>query len=131
MEPKYIVDTNVILRFLLADNKELYQRALAYFKKAETGKIKLIIPLIVLVQVIWVLYRSYSYDKSEIAKALIQLQNLKGVHILNREKFYQVLSIWLKIPGIDFIDAYILYMSRKNNTPLLTFDKKLNKHQQI
>ena len=34
-----ILDTNIILRYLVGDSRELYEKAIGIFKKAETGEL--------------------------------------------------------------------------------------------
>ena len=46
---KYIVDTNVFLRFLLKDNEEYFKKARRYFLQAKKHQITLILlPVVVL-----------------------------------------------------------------------------------
>lgn len=47
-KPQFVVDTNVFLRFLLKDVKSQYQQAERFFRQAKSGKIKLIVPQIVI-----------------------------------------------------------------------------------
>jgi len=50
-----ILDANVILRYLLTNNEELYRKAEEIFNKALLGEFRLFIPTFVFAEVVYVL----------------------------------------------------------------------------
>ena len=63
---EYIVDTNFILRYLLADNKEQFKKAKIIFDKAKEGNTRIILEQAVFVEVIFVLFSFYKVPKDKI-----------------------------------------------------------------
>lgn len=53
--PKKIIDTNIILRFLLADDEKQFLKAKAFIQKLEYGEDEALLPEIVFAEVVWVL----------------------------------------------------------------------------
>ena len=63
--PINFLDTNVILRLLLKDVPEQYQKAFDIFNQAIDRELKIIANDLVFFEVYWVLKsKTYSYDKS-------------------------------------------------------------------
>ena len=52
---KYICDTNFIIRYLLADNQEMFTKTKEIFDKAKIGQVTLIIEQTVFTEVVFVL----------------------------------------------------------------------------
>ena len=76
---KYIADTNFILRYLLADNKEDYKKTKIIFEQARIGKCQIEIIQSVFAEVIFVLSSFYEVPKIEIVRILKSLLSYKGV----------------------------------------------------
>lgn len=76
---KYIADTNFILRYLLADNEEQYNKAKMLFEEARVGKNQIEIEQSVFVEVIFVLSSFYKVPKLEIVNLLKSLFTYKGI----------------------------------------------------
>ena len=72
------VDTNVLIRILVTDDKQTEQVKLArqFAKKAKI----LFIPQIVQVELVWVLEAAYKLEKSEILRTLQHLQSNEAFH---------------------------------------------------
>ena len=51
----YLLDTNVVLRFLLRDEPRMATAAEALFARAERGEVKLLIDSVILAEVLFVL----------------------------------------------------------------------------
>ena len=78
---KYIADTNFILRYLLADNKEYYKKTKIIFEQARIGKCQIEIIQSVFAEVIFVLSSFYEVSKIEIVRILKSLLSYKGVKV--------------------------------------------------
>ncbi len=84
------LDTNVIVRFLVRDDEQQAQAVYARFKQAEVARETLFVPLLVVLETIWVL--ESVYDKSRQA-ILDSLEDLKGMPILKFEKEHVLQSL--------------------------------------
>ena len=76
-----IIDANVILRYLLKDNKKFYKEAEALFDDVFSGKKKIWIMHSVIAEVVYVLLKLYSVPRKEIAEVLTELVKIKGVNV--------------------------------------------------
>ena len=122
----YLLDTNVILRFLLADHPQLSQEAKAIFEKAEAGKVKLFLNHTTIAEVFWVLESFYKLTKEEIIEIITGLLRFPNMKVPEKRMMLGVLSL-LNRRNISYIDAYNLIFARKNGLELKTFDKKLER----
>lgn len=76
------LDTNILVRFLVEDDEKQAQAVRARFKQAEAARERLFVPLLVVLETIWVLESAYEVPRAEILKAL---EELKAMAILEFE----------------------------------------------
>lgn len=119
---KYIVDTNVFLRFLLKDHKKHYQTAKKYFTQAKKGKINLIlIPQIVL-EINYVLKKVYSLPRNRITNILAKLIKSPDLEVQKRELLLKAVEKYKKT-NVDLMDLYLYETAQEQNAQILSFDK--------
>ena len=68
------VDTNIIVRFLVRDDEKQAELARRRLKQAEAGRERLLIPLLVVLETIWVLESAYDKTRAEILDAIRALR---------------------------------------------------------
>lgn len=113
------IDTNVVVRFLTADDK---RQAKAARTAIEAGEI--FVATTVLLESEWVLRSAYDFDRDRIAQGLRGLAGLPGVSVEEPILLAQALD-WMG-DGMDFADA--LHLAKAGNCDLfLSFDRKLAK----
>lgn len=113
------VDTNILVRFLVADDP---RQAGAARKLIADGDV--FIPTTVVLQTEWVLRAGYEFSPTEIGTGLRSLGGLPGVTFEDPVEVSQALD-WLGA-GLDFADALHLTKS-VGCTAFVTFDRKLAK----
>lgn len=121
---KYYCDTNYIIRYLLADNEEHFQKASQIFQQAQTGKVMLIIEQTVFTEVIFVLSSFYKVPKGKIVQALSELIVYKGVICEDKDSLLLALTIYNK-HNLHIVDSILAAKAQRYGLPLLTFDLKL------
>lgn len=126
MKKRILVDTNVILRFILFDNKQQGEAASELFEKAKQGKIELKVISLVVIEVIYVLTKMYKVPKSTIVQTLTNLCSLEGVSVKDRQVLEKALIYWEKT-SISFVDSWIICLAETENIEFVTFDKKMKK----
>lgn len=114
------IDTNVIVRFLTADDAV---QAKAARKVIEDGDI--FVSLTVLLETEWVLRAGYGLSVTEIVDALRALAGLPGVTI--EEPAQLALALDWTGKGMDFADALHL-TGASHCAAFVSFDRKLAKH---
>ncbi|MCA9445400.1 MAG: PIN domain-containing protein [Candidatus Omnitrophica bacterium] len=118
----FVVDANVILRYLLADHQEHFHVAKEFMERVQSGDIATHISDGVLAETVYVLTKFYKAPRGEVVEKLSAILSFKGVLSDNRN----ILRLALKIFGesrIDFMDAIILATARERNWKVMSFDK--------
>ena len=110
-----VLDTNLLLRYLLNDDVAQARRAA---RLLETSAQISVTPTIVL-ELVWVLECS-DCSRAEIAAALRQVLGLPNMRLSNEAALYRAVQ-WFE-QGLDFADALHLGLSPATAT-LMTFDK--------
>jgi predicted nucleic-acid-binding protein len=113
------VDTNVVVRLIVADDKQQAKKAQAAF---DGGNV--FIPATVLLETEWVLRSGYGFAPGSICVALRALAGLPGVSVENPALFALALE-WMD-QGMDLADAMHLAKAA-GCTAFLSFDRKLAK----
>ena len=80
-----LLDTNVIIRFLLSDKTPKYKFLFGFFKSLEQGELQVELKLIVLFQVVFVLKSYYKIPKLDIADKMLDLLRLKGLVVKEKK----------------------------------------------
>ena len=111
------VDTNVVVRFLIGDDADQFERAKRVFASE-----RIFIPTSVLLESEWVLRAKYEVEKPTLLTALRRLVDLPNVTAENRPAAQSALA-WAEL-GMDFADALHLAASASFDG-ILSFDKKL------
>jgi len=70
------VDTNVIVRFLVRDDEKQAEAARRRLRRAEERRERLKIPLLVVLETIWVLESAYDKTRSEILDAIRDMRQM-------------------------------------------------------
>jgi predicted nucleic-acid-binding protein len=73
-------DTNVVVRLLVREDEEQYQRAERVLRRVTAGP-GAWLSSVVLAEVAWVLRGAYKFDRATIAAALHRLIAIDGVHV--------------------------------------------------
>uniref|UniRef100_A0A7C5V250 PIN domain-containing protein n=1 Tax=Caldicellulosiruptor owensensis TaxID=55205 RepID=A0A7C5V250_9FIRM len=118
------IDANVILRYLLQDHQEFFQKAQKIMLEAEQGKLKLLVAPITIAEVVWTLESFYKIPRKEIADILSAFICSDGIKAEEGDVVLFALKTY-KESNVDFIDAYLSHhITKSGNNKILTFDKK-------
>lgn len=117
-----LVDTNVVLRYLLEDDPRQSPLAAAFFKKVEEASVHIEIEDGVLAETIWVLERGFRTPRSQIAGLLIQLVLLDGVQAaMGKATLIEALTSY-SATRIDFVDCLLAARARAAGVKVFSFD---------
>jgi predicted nucleic acid-binding protein len=124
-----ILDTNVVVRFLIGDKNEKFEGVFDFFKSIEKGKIDVELKLIVLFQTIFVLKSYYKVPKDRIANAMIGLLKLNGLKIREKRIVERMLELWGS-NNIEIVDAYLIAILEKDSGNILySYDSDFDKFE--
>lgn len=123
-------DTNVVVRLLLRDDAAQAKKAEQAFLRHAKGD-GVFLPLVVLVETVWVLAYTYGLDRRSIHEHLRSLIRTRGVVIEEAELLQDALDAYEKGTA-DFADHVILAATRRAGCrALLTFDRRLGKERGV
>lgn len=113
------IDTNVLARFVLADDAGQHRRAVAVLEAGED----LFIPVTVLLELAWVL-GAREATRTEITSAVRKIVSLPRAHAQHPEAVLRALD-WMDA-GLDVADAFHLALSERSDK-FLSFDANLSR----
>lgn len=115
----HLIDTNVILRFILNDNNEMTERAAEIIASGAYTRPE------VIAEVVYVLKSVYSIPKDKIASIVCGLSNI--IQIENSDCVIYAINLFASV-SLDFVDCLLIAYHRINHENVFSFDQKLNKH---
>ncbi len=118
------LDTNVLIRFLVRDDEQQAKTIYRIFKQAESDKEVFFVPLLVVLETIWVLESVYKIPRQEI---LSSINELILMPILEFEAQSAILNFVSSAQEtkIDLSDLLIAHSSKFSSCEcVLTFDKR-------
>jgi len=117
------LDTNVLVRYLVADDKDMAARALQLLKNAHISGESYLVTTLVLLETLWVLRTRYGLERQDICKAVLNLENLSAVTFENPgliRKFLQHATDTI----LELADLLIaLHAKECGSETVLTFDR--------
>lgn len=117
-----VIDTNVLMRYLLKDDDEQFLIAKSYLTNPS---IQLYLPIQAICEMVWVMKKKLKFPNAYIVKVLKGI--LAQSHIDFDKEVVNFSMEFLENNG-DFADGVIAYSTTKfQHSHLLTFDKKLHK----
>jgi predicted nucleic acid-binding protein len=118
--PKNLIDTNLIIRFLINDDSKKVKKVEDLLKDPNNTNILLDT---IIAEIIWVLGSYYSLDKTETIekiRALIHVDTIDCNAIL----INKALSVW-EGNNISYIDSYLVAVATLGSLPLISYDEAL------
>lgn len=114
-----LIDTNVILRFILNDNTEMAKCAAEVIVSGAYTKPE------VIAEVVYVLKSVYSTPKDKIKAIIRGLSNI--IQIENMDCVVYAIDLFADT-SLDFVDCLLIAYHSLNGEIVFTFDKKLKQH---
>lgn len=121
----YLIDTNVVLRYLLGDHPEFSPKAEAFMTDVSTGTKKAEILDIVIVECVYVMENFYKIPKTEIVEKLSSLLNFTGIVNPDRSELLEAV-LKFKDSNVDIVDCILAACSSPEKV-VISFDKDMKK----
>ncbi len=121
------LDTNVVVRFLVRDDEMQAEQARRRLKQAEEKRERLLIPLLVVLETIWVLESAYDKTRAEILDAIRAMRQMSVLEFEASEVIERLLADESEY-GADLADILIAHSARAAGCENgITFDKRAAK----
>lgn len=118
----YILDTNVILRYLLSDDPDQSPRATALMERLESGQQRAELTTVVLTEAVWTLSKFYKVPRPEIADKLAQVLGFRGVRAPEKRALSEALALYSQSRA-DFVDCFLAAKARRRQYSVYSFDE--------
>jgi predicted nucleic-acid-binding protein len=118
----HLIDTNVILRFLIGDDPAKAARATALLERVEHGAESVVLPDEVLTETVWTLQSFYKVPRAETAQKLSALLNFAGVRTGDQDILLQALNLYAS-SNADIVDCLLAARSGESGILVYTFDE--------
>ncbi|MHB8765733.1 MAG: PIN domain-containing protein [Deferrisomatales bacterium] len=122
-EPR-VLDTNVILRYLLADQPEQFERAKAFLDRVKVGDEEAYVSEGVLVECVYVLLKVYGVPRGEVADSLSAVLGYRGIVNGDRTPQMEALRRFAEA-NVDIVDALVDATARARGWTVFSFDRDL------
>ncbi len=125
-----LLDTNIVVRFLLWDVPTHGAIAKSLFEACDRGELRLELLPVVLAEVVFVLESFYEIPRPQIAKQLMLLIQIPGLMIDNSPIHLEALARY-SLSGLHFVDCVLAATAVSRDVRLATFDKGLRKLKDV
>ena len=127
---RYLLDANLVLRFLLDDHPQLSDRAAGLFAQAAAGKCVLVLPSVVIAECVWVLRSFYETDHADVSRVLVSLVTRPGIASDEPATVVDALRR-LSRTKLDYVDCYLAARAADSDDTVATFDKGFGKFDDV
>ena len=118
------LDTNIILRYLTADDPAKAQACLSLVQRVQQGEEELATSETILAEVSYVLTSQYRLSHPEIAARLRPLIDLRGMRLPRKRVVLRGLELYVQHPRLDFEDALsVAQMEHLGIAEIVSYDR--------
>ena len=130
MSKRRLIDTNLIVRYLVQDHEKHARAAEKLFDACDRGQLTLVVLPVVLAECVFVLDSFYGRPRADISSALATLISSPGVEISDAAVHLDTLKRYRQTK-IHFVDCLIASTAAAQNTPVATFDHDFRKFPDV
>ena len=130
MSKRRLVDTNLIVRYLVQDHERHAKAAGKLFDACDRGDVVIVVLPAVLAESVFVLESFYEHPRGDIASALGRLISCPGVEISAAAIHVDALDRYRRTK-IHFVDCLIAATAAAQNTPAASFDQDFRKFSDV
>jgi len=125
-----LVDTNLIVRYLVQDHERHAKAAGKLFDACDRGDVVIVVLSVVLAESVFVLDSFYEHTRRDIASALGRLISSPGVEISGTAIHLDALDRYRRTK-MHFVDSLIAATAAAEDTPVASFDQDFRKFTDV
>jgi predicted nucleic acid-binding protein len=125
-----LVDTNLIVRYLVQDHEKHAKAAGKLFDSCDRGDVVIVVLPAVLAECVFVLESFYEHPRGDIASALGRLISSPGVELGGTTIHLDALERYRKTK-VHFVDCLLAATASAEDTPVATFDQDFRKFADV
>ena len=120
-----VIDTNVLVRYLVDDNVDLTPRALAFLESIERGERVAYVPESVFVEIVQVMMsNSYKADRETVRERLRPILAMPGIEMPSKRSYTVALDLFVDFPRLSIVDSICAALAQRHDDhTVITFDR--------
>lgn len=130
MSTRYLVDTNILLRFLSGEPVRQAAAAKRLFVDAAAGDVVLDISPVIVAETIYTLLSFYGVERKEAVEKLLMLLRQPGLKIRDGTQVFSALER-LRAANVGFADAFLAAAGAEEHVAIVSFDRDLDKFEDV
>ena len=130
MSKRRLVDTNLIVRYLVQDHEKHAKAAGRLFDACDRGDVVIVVLPAVLAECVFVLESFYEHPRGDISSVLGRLISSPGVEIGGAAIHLDALDRYRKTK-VHFVDCLIAATASTENMPVASFDQDFRKFSDV
>lgn len=130
MSKRRLIDTNLIVRYLVQDHEKHAKAAEKLLDACDRGELVIVVLPAVLAECVFVLDSFYGRPRADIASALGTLISSPGVEISDAAVHLDALQRYRQTK-LHFVDCLLAATAAAEKTPVATFDQDFRKFPDV
>jgi predicted nucleic acid-binding protein len=127
---QYLIDTNILLRFLSGEPAAQAAAARNLFAKAGAGAAVLDVSPVIVAETFYTLVSFYGIDRKTAAEKLSALLRQRGVKLRDANQVLSAL-VRLQTANIGFADAFLAAGAVEESVSVASFDRDFDKFKDV
>ena len=127
---RYILDTNLLIRFLRNDHPAMSSAAAELFLQSASGKVELHLDPTIIAETAFVLISFYKQSQPEVADAIRDLITGCRLKVPLEEISLDALERF-KAQPVDFPDALVAAIAAHQGVPVASFDRDFDRFKDV
>lgn len=123
---RYLVDTNVLLRFLSGQPPEQAAAARKLFEQAANGEVVLEVSPLIVAEAFYTLHSFYGVERKTAAEKLSLLLQQHGVKLRDADAVFSALEC-IQTANVGFADAFLASVASEEKLSVASFDRDFDK----
>lgn len=122
-----LIDTNIIIRFLVKEDSDLYRQSIEIIEQIDQGTLQVEILSEVVMEILFIMTKYYEASLKNVVEDIKVLLLMEGV--VNQDKYilFDALNMMVE-KKIDFVDALICTKTKLQGYDWISFDTDLVRH---
>jgi len=125
-----LVDTNLIVRYLVQDHEKHARAAGKLFDACDRGDVVIVVLSAILAECVFVLESFYEHPRGDISSALGKLISSPGVEVGEATIHLDALDRYRKTK-VHFVDCLLAATAAAEDTPVASFDQDFRKFADV
>jgi predicted nucleic acid-binding protein len=127
---RYLVDTNVLLRFLAGEPPLHAAAARKLFERAHAGEVVLDILPFIVAEAFYTLTSFYGMERKRAAERLSLVLQQRGLSV-REARTVQAALARVQTSNVAFADAYLVANALEESLPVASFDRDFDKFKDV